>query len=217
MTLFRSTLQIATSFALAALGARSVTEVHAQAVSVDVAFDQSFTSLDPLPSPTGLTLTAGAIRLWGPLGVQATFRSVSEPGGVVDQRCGFESCVPGPFEQAYVMRTAGIGLSYDFVNPVDVWLTLVLSGTANWQVERLQHLESGERTTLDSGGADLGVAAAAHLRLWPLLFGLRPEITLHYDRVFPSECMLDAACWPARDVFGISAGFGWVFNRAPVS
>jgi hypothetical protein len=213
MTLCRSTPQIATCLALAALGALAVVEVRAQAVSLDVAFDQSFTSLDPLPSPTGYTLTAGAIRLWGPLGVQAMFRSVSEPGGVVDQSCGFESCVPGPFEQTHAMRTAGLGLSYDFVNPVDVWLTLVLSGTANWQVERLRHVESGERTTLDSGVTDVGVAAAAHLRLRPLWLGLRPEISLHYDRVFASDCRLDAACWPARDVFGISVGFGWIFNR----
>jgi hypothetical protein len=200
-----------------ALALCSVADARAQALAVDLAFDQSFTSLDPLPSPAGFTLTASGIRLWGPLGVQVSFRSVSEPGGMLDQHCGFDGCVQGPFEQTYAMRTAGLGVSYDFVNPLDVWPKLVFSATANWQVERLRHLESGERTRIDPGGADLGAAAAAHLRLRPLVLGLRPELSLHYDRVFASDCLLDAPCWPARSVFGISAGFGWVFHAAPGS
>jgi hypothetical protein len=214
MTLRRSTPWMCLFLALPPLRAA---EARAQAVSVDVAFVQSFTSLDPLPSPAGVTLTAGALRLWGPLGVQATFRSVSEPGPMVEERCGFESCVTGPFEQTHAMRTAALGLSYDFVNPVDVWLTLVVSGTANWHVERFRHVETGERTSLDSGGTDYGVAAAAHLRLRPVVLGLRPEISLHYDHVFAGACLPDAACWPSRDVFGISAGFGWVLGRASPS
>ena len=110
------------------------------------------------------------------------------------------------------MRTLGVGLTYDFVNPVDVWLTLVLSGTANWHSERFRHVQTGEHTTLGSGGAEFGIATAAYLRLRPLVLGLRPAVSFHYDRIFAGECAPDAPCWPSRDVFGLSAGFGWVWG-----
>jgi len=190
-------------------------EVHAQAWAVDVAFDQSFTSLDPLPSPTGVMLTAGGLRQWGPLGFQVSFRSVSEGGGTIAQRCTFASCVPGPFDQTHAMRTLGLGLSLAVPTPADVWLTLLLGATANWLVERLHHVRTGERSTVGSGVSDLGIASAVHLRLRPLVLGLRPEIALHYDRVFARECAADAACWTGGDVFGFSAGLGWVVGAAP--
>lgn len=186
--------------------------VAAQALSVDVAVDQSFTSLDPLPSPFGFAISTGGIRLWGPFGVQASFRSVSDPGGTVDQRCGVSTCVDGLFERSNHMRTVGFGLTFDFVNPVDVWLTLVLSGTANWQSERFRHIQTGEQATLESSGADLGLASAAYLRLRPLVLGLRPEVSLHFDRIFAGACAADAPCWPSRNVFGLSAGLGWVWG-----
>ncbi len=194
-------------------GLAPAAEASAQAWSVDVSFDQSFTSHEPLPSPNGFLITAGVLRLWGPVGWQVSLRGVSEPGGIVPQQCNFSSCVAGPFEQTHELQTLGLGLSYDFVNATDVWLTLVFSGTVNRQIERLRHVQTGEKTSIGPGGQDLGIAAAAHLRLRPLVLGLRPELALHYDRVFASDCAADAPCWPSRDVFGISAGFGWVLPR----
>ncbi len=182
-----------------------------QAWSVDVSFDQSFTSLEPLPSPTGFTLTAGALQVWGPFGWQVSLRGVSEPGGTVPQRCNFATCEAGPFALTHELQTLGVGLSFDFVNPTDVWLTLVVGGTVNRQSERFRNVESGERASVGSGH-DYGLAAAVHLRLRPLVLGLRPQLALHYDRVFASACVPDATCWPSRDVFGVSAGFGWVLR-----
>jgi hypothetical protein len=201
--------------ALLAIGLSVASEIHGQVWSLDVGYDQSFTSLDPLPSPTGYALAVAGMGLWGPLGIQASFRGVSERGGTVDQSCGLASCAMGPFDQTHTMRTAGFGLSYDLVSPMDLRLSLVFSGTATWQVERLRHVETGERSTLDAGGADVGASVAAYLGLRPLLLGLRPRFGLRYDRVFASDCVPDAPCWPGRDVFGVSAGVGWVFGAGP--
>jgi hypothetical protein len=110
------------------------------------------------------------------------------------------------------MRTWGLGGSYDFRNSTGVFLTLALDATANWQVERLEHLGSRERTTFDGSATELGLGASANVRLRPLLARLRPVIALRYERIWGADCLQDAACWPDRDVFGLSAGFGWVFR-----
>jgi len=192
------------------LGVPDVTP--AQEVSFDVSFDQSFTSLEPVPSPTGFAVSAGLLRLWGPLGLEAGFRNAWDPGGTVDQRCGLDGCTTGPYEQTYTTRTAGLGLTYDVSPDSDVRLTLAAGATANWLARTDRHVSTGESATVDPTGSDLGLGASARIRLRPLWRGLRPGLSFHYERVLASDCVPDAPCWPGRSVLGFSVGFGWIFQ-----
>lgn len=49
---------------------------HAQDWFADVAFNQSVTSLDALPSPSGLVINAGGLGLWGPLGLHLRYERI---------------------------------------------------------------------------------------------------------------------------------------------
>jgi hypothetical protein len=177
-----------------------------------IAFSQSATSLDPVPWPRGFSASVGGISLWGPFGLQAMYRRVAESAGTIAQHCTFVGCVAGPFDRSYLIRTWGGGLSYDFRNRTDVFLTLGLNATGNRMVERLENLGTGERTSLDAEGARFGLGVSAQLRLRPLAAGIRPLLALRYDRIWGAECLQDASCWPDRNVFGLSAGVAWILR-----
>jgi hypothetical protein len=189
--------------------------VQAQDWFMDWAFEQSFSGSDPFRSPGGFTASAGAIALAGPFGVHATYRNVSDGGDDLTQDCvgAAAGCVPGTLSVSYDMRTVGVGVSYDFINPTDVMLTLALTGTRNWPTERIRHVVTGQRFRNDLAST-LGFIASAHLRLRPVLGGIRPEFSVHYDRSGGGDCAADAACWGGRSAFGVSVGFGWVLRAS---
>lgn len=186
-------------------------ETAAQALVIDAALNQSFTSVDPLTSPMGLSVSVGGVGLWGPMGFHASYRDVREDVGEVAQSCGPSSCVSGPFDQSYSMKTVGFGISYDFVNPTDVMLTLGLNGASNWQVEGLTHLQTGERSG-NSTGSNYSLGVSADLRLRPVTGRIRPLLSLRYDRIRDGRCEADAACLRGRSVFGFAAGVSWVLR-----
>lgn len=190
-----------------------VSAAEAQDWLADVAFDQSFSSSDPLRSPGGIVANAGALAVWGPFGLHATFRSLWDGGDDLFQDCvdAGASCVPGALGVSYRVRSAGLGISYDFVNPTDVFLTLGLIATRNWRSERVEHQATGARAENELP-VSWGLSASAHLRLRPLLGSMRPEFSMHYDYSGRGECAADAACWPGQRAFGLSIGLGWVFR-----
>lgn len=190
------------------------TTVGAQHWFMDVAFDQSFSSTDPFRNPDGFSASTGAVAVWGPLGLHATYRSVTDGGDDVFQDCAEApaSCVPGALAVSYRMRSLGLGISYDFINPTDVMLTLGLTATRNERTERVDHLATGQRFVRRMP-TSLGLAASAHLRLRPLLSGIRPEFSVRYDYSGSGECAADAACLDGHEAFGVSVGFSWVFRE----
>lgn len=193
-------------------GSGAAASAEAQDWFMDWAFEQSFSSTDPLRSPGGFTASAGAIAVWGPIGVHATVRSISEGADLVQECDGAgPSCVPGTLDVFYGMRSLGLGLSYDFVNPTDVLLTLALTGTKNWRTERIDHSVTGDRSARDLTSS-LGLSASAHLRLRPLLGGLRPEFSVRYDYSGDGTCDASNPCWEERSAFGVSVGLGWVLR-----
>ena len=193
--------------------ASSGSTVEAQDWFLDVAFDQSFSSNDPLRSPSGFSVGAGVIALWGPVGVHASYRDVADAGDdiVLDCADGPASCVPGTLGVTYQLKAAGVGISYDFINPTGVMLTLAVTGTRNWRREKVRHSATGQAYDHELS-ASLGVAASAHLRLRPLGGGMRPELGLHYRSSGRGDCVAGAACWQGRRALGISVGFSWVLR-----
>lgn len=183
--------------------------LQAQDWFLDGSVDQSFSSSDPYRSPRGFTAAAGTIALVGPFGFHVTYGQVSDSGPDVLQDCSGAAtpCVPGALSTSFSMRTAGVGVSYDFVNPTDVMLTLSLTGTKSWHTERLVHRVTGVRSENDLT-SNLGFSAAAQLRLRPVLAGVRPEFTIHYDHGGRGE-------WGGRNALGFSVGFGWVVRTPP--
>ncbi|MGD2047152.1 MAG: hypothetical protein PVJ80_13035 [Gemmatimonadota bacterium] len=185
----------------------------AQGWFVDMAFDQSFSSNDYLHSPGGFAASTGAVAVWGPLGFHVMYRDISDGGDDILQDCGEAPapCVPGTLAVSYEMKSAGLGISYDFVNPTDVMLTLGLTATRNWRTERVEHLSTGARFVNDLP-TSYGLTASAHLRLRPLLTGIRPEFTVYYDHSGRGQCQADAACWRGHKAFGLALGFSWVLR-----
>lgn len=181
---------------------------------MDIAFDQSFSSSDPFRDPGGFSASTGAVAVWGPVGLHATFRRVTDGGEESFRDCeeAPASCVPGTLAVSYTMRSAGLGISYDFINPTDVMLTLGLTATRNWRTERVDHLATGQRFVNDLP-TGLGVSASAHLRLRPLLGALRPEFSVRYDYSGSGECAADAACLAGHEAYGVSIGFSWVLRE----
>lgn len=196
--------------ALAGLATMAVTPgVAAQAYFVDASMDQAYAS-DPLPSPFGFSVALGRTSLIGPWGLHVAWQSLSERGdSAIPQICGESACVDGPFDQSFSMRTMSVGLSYDFRNPVDVYLNLGLNAGRTRQIERLTHLDTGEETE-DPTDWDHSLGGSLDLRLRPLFGPLRPAFSLRYDRIFGGSCAADAPCLPDRSVWSLSAGLSWV-------
>jgi len=180
--------------------------IRAQDWFADLSIDQSFSSSDPYRSPRGFTAGMGGIAVVGPFGFHVTHSRVSDSGGDVLQDClgAPTPCTPGTLVTSFDMRTAGVGVSYDFINPTDVMLTLSLTGTKSWHTERFEDVVTGARSESDLT-SNLGFSASAQLRLRPVLAGIPPEFGVHYDHGGRGE-------WGGRNAFGFSAGLGWVLR-----
>lgn len=191
----------------AALVATVGPEALAQGLEADLTFNQSFTSVRSMRSPTGFRVGLLA-PVWGRFGVRAGFSSVREPGGEIPGYCGL-FCVTGPFDSSYLLRTLAAGASYALAEGSWGTLTAGVSGSASWQHERLNHLETGEVTSHGSVGPDLGVGAFGDVRIRPLLLGLRPVAYVQYDRIGATNCVADASCFGGRNLLAMGVGLGW--------
>lgn len=211
MTRVRAHVAVAVSLLCSAIWG---SDVEAQDWFLDVAVDRAFSSSDLLRSPGGFSAGTGAIAVWGPLGFHVTYRDVSDGGDDFATDCSGTSlpCDPGTFAVSYEERAAGLGISYDFINPTDVMLTLAFTGTRNWRREKVTHLSTG-RPYDHEVSSSFGFSAAAQLRLRPLMGGMRPELGLRYDHSGRGRCGVDIACWQGHDAFGLSFGFSWVLRE----
>lgn len=202
MARFRLSLGAITSVIVAV----EASPIQAQDWFMDGSIDQSFSSSDPYRSPRGFTAATGALAVLGPVGFHVSYSQVTDGGADVPQNCAGAPapCAPGMLSTSFGMRTVGIGVSYDFVNPTDVMLTLSVTGTKSWHSQRLEHLATGDRTESDLA-PNLGFSTALQLRLRPMLAGIRPEFAVHYDHG-------GRGAWVSRDALGFSVGLGWVIR-----
>lgn len=197
------------SVALLAALVATPSAAGAQAYFIDAAIDQAYAS-DPLPSPLGFSLALGRTSLLGPLGLQVSLRSLFEHGGSdIAQKCDLSGCTAGPFDQSFSMRMISFGLSYDFRNPTGVYLDLGLNAGSSYQIEHLTHVETGQEME-ERTDSDFTLGGSMDLRLRRLIGPFRPAFGARYDRVFASPCDADAACFPDRSVWSLSAGLSWV-------
>lgn len=204
---WRSTVAITGIGALTVL-APSV--VMAQVPFIDVGLNQSYTSSDLLRTPVGISVVVGGLGLLGPLGLEASYRNMSEDGGQIAQICASAPCTGASFDRSYSLRTIGIGISYDIENPTDVMLTLGVHGATNRQTEHLRDLDTGEHFANAGADSDFSYGFSADLRLRPVVSRIRPAFTIRYDRVSAKTCAVDAGCFGGRNVFAVSAGVSWV-------
>jgi len=188
-------------------------DLEAQAPFIDVGLQQSFTSSAALRTPLGVSAALGVLGLWGPMGVEVSYRDVSEGGGPIGQPCDIAQCPEGGFvDRSLSLRTLGVGISYDIENPTDVMLTLGLHGALNRQTEHLTDIDTGVRSSVTGTDSDFSFGLSADLRLRPVVSRLRPAFTFRYDRVSTITCAADAACFGGRNVWGLSAGISWVLR-----
>lgn len=180
-----------------------------QAYFFDASVHQAYAA-EPLPTPMGFSVAVGRTGIVGPLGLHAGVRSLFERGAHdLAQVCGFATCTDGPFNQSYSMRMIWAGISYDFPNPVDVYLNLGFNAGLNRQTEHLTHVDTGSEIE-DRTDSALSLGGSVDLRLRPLLGPLRPSFSARYDRIYASDCAADVSCFPDRDVWSISVGFSLV-------
>ena len=183
--------------------------VAAQAIGVDFAVNQSFTSLESLRSPTGIRVGVHAPSQWGRLGVRAGFRDLSESGGEISGYCGAFFCVDGPFDRAYHLRTLDVGLTYGVLTGPLAEVGVGVSTSFSWQMQRLEHLDTGEVTSRDSVGPDLGLGIFVDLRLRPIALGFRPIASARYEYIRANPCLADGACFSGRHVASLGLGVAW--------
>lgn len=198
-------LMVSMAVLLLSLTAGSLT---AQSVDVNVAVNQSFTSVESVPSPTGWRIGVHAPSRFGRLGVQAGIRHVSESGGEISGYCGL-FCVDGPFDQSFQLTTVDFGLMYAVVPGAVANLNLGVAGSLSSQRQRLEHLETGDVSSRSSVGPDLGVGVFAEARFPRLVLGFRPMAYARYDRIGASECVADGSCYGGRHVATVGVGIAW--------
>lgn len=186
------------------------TQVEAQSLDLDVALNQSFTSLDVLDSPTGFSVGVTGHRVFGPMGVQVGYRRLSEYDQEIPRTCGFASCTQGPFDRSYALRTLRLGLFVDMAAPLNGEIGVGVSGSLSWQEKRLEHLAGGESFDDAETGPDRGLGVQADWRFGPLWWRLHPFVFAQYERIAgTSECLADAACFDARYVTSLAVGLAW--------
>ncbi len=174
---------------------------------VGAAFQQAFTSTSTLESPRGLSLSVGADRIWGAVGLSFGYQHVSQGSGVIAQTCGFASCTPGPFAQSHSLETAALGLSLHPAGGPLAILTLGANVSLSLQGERLKHVDTGA-VRKDRVGPDLGVGISTRLEL-PITRKIHPFFSAQYERIVASPCDADATCLGGRNVARLGIGLLW--------
>lgn len=182
--------------------------VTAQKATIDVSFDQSYTSVSAFGSPSGFAVGLGVKELVGPLGARVHYRRWRDSADVIAQSCGFASCTPGPFDRWYSMRAIGIGLTAGFGLLSDAQIELSVNASRFRQARELERIDDGERIT-EGSVSDMGFGPGVALRFPALLFGIRPHAYARYDRVLAHDCLADAACYDDRNVTSFGLGLSW--------
>lgn len=188
----------------------------AQALDLDFAVEQAFTTLDDMGTPTGYRLGLALPSLLGPVGLEAGYRMVQERPAARAQRCGLSGCVPGPFQTVMRMRAATLGVGWStMLNPF-VEMTAGVTGSLTWQDIEYAPADGGVSGTAvldtETTGPDPGLGAYATWRFPPLLSVLRPFLYARAEWVDGGSCVPDAACFGARYLG--SAGIG-MYARIP--
>lgn len=188
--------------------------LEAQALDLDFAIEQAFTSLDDMGTPSGYRVGLAIPWMLGPVGFEIGYRRISEDLGVRTQLCGLDTCTPGPFDTVMRMEAVllGVGASR-MLNPF-VELSTGVTGSLTWQ-----DVEYRPRPDASPGaygtervGPDPGVGAYASLRFPPLLSALRPFLYARAEWIDGGACAADAACFGDRYLG--SAGIG-MYARIP--
>jgi hypothetical protein len=182
----------------------------AQAVDLDFAVEQAFTTQRDLGSPTGYRAAVAFPDLIGPVGVDIGYRSVSEYLGEHPALCGFDVCTPGPFDAVMRMRTVALGVSVShMLNP---FVEFSVGGTATLTRQDSQYGPTSVAgpeaiATTETAGPDLGGGVFATWRFPPLLSVLRPFLYTRAEWIRSGPCAADALCFGTRYLGSAGIGF----------
>lgn len=182
----------------------------AQAVHLDFAVEQAFTTQRDLPSPTGYRAAVAFPNLIGPVGLDVGYRSVSEYQGERPARCGFDACTPGPFDAVMRMRTAALGVSVSRMLDPSVELSVGASATLTWQDSRYGPTPAAGPdaiATTETAGPDTGGGVFATWRFPPILSVLRPLLYTRAEWIRSGPCAADALCFGTRYLTSGGIGF----------
>ncbi len=198
----------------AALAAGSPDRLEAQALDLDFAIEQAFTTLDDMRTPTGYRVGMAIPWMIGPVGFELGYRTVSEDLGVRTQQCGLDTCTPGPFDTVMRMRAATLGVGVSrMLNPF-VELSAGVTGSLTWQDTEYRPRPDASPGAYGTErvGPDPGLGAYTSLRFPPLLSALRPFLYARAEWIAGGACAADAACFGDRYLG--SAGIG-MYARIP--
>ncbi len=182
----------------------------AQAVDLDFAVEQAFTTQRDLGSPTGYRTAVAFPNLIGPVGIDVGYRSVSEYLGEQPVRCGLDVCTPGPFDAVMRMRTAALGVSVSHM--LKRFVEFSVGGTAmlTWQDSEYGPTSAAGPeaiTTNETAGPDMGGGVFATWRFPPILSVLGPFLYTRAEWIRSGTCAADALCFGTR--YLVSAGIGF--------
>ena len=127
--------------------------------------------------------------------------------------CGAFFCEDGPFDRVYLLRTGSAGLTYRVVRSARLDVAIGVAASFSHQSLRLTRPDNGETSSRDAVGPDLGVDVGADLGFGLLAWGLRPRISLRYQRTTASDCPADASCYGGRNVGTLGVGLAWQVGR----
>ena len=184
--------------------------MSAQAVDLDFAVEQAFTTQRDLGSPTGYRAGVAFPKLLGPVGIDFAYRSVSEYLGERPAQCGFDVCTPGPFDAVMRMRTAALGVSAArMLNPF-VEFSVGGSVSFTWQDSEYGPTPAADPqaiATAETAGPDLGGGVFATWRFPPLVSVLRPFLYTRAEWIRSGPCAADALCFGTRYLGSAGIGF----------
>ena len=202
---------------LAALTAVAApTAAYAQALDLDVALEQALTTVDDMQTPTGYRVGLAVPWLFGPVGVEMSYRAARQHVGEQAQRCSSDGCTPGPFDTALRMRAVTLGVGWSVMLNPFVEMSTGVTASMHWQDIEYGPGE-GANPDLDAYGTDVagpdpGFGAYLSWRFPPLLSALRPFLFTRAEWISAGSCPADGTCFGHRYLG--SAGIG-MYARIP--
>lgn len=184
----------------------------AQVVDLDIAYNQTLTSVAEFRAPRGMRVGFTANRLLGRVGLQVSYRHLNRYAGEIPDYCGDSSCTPGPFDESEFLNTTSVAITLNVVRTIFVDTNVGFFTSFSTQGQHLVNLDTGEETRHNSVGPDMGFGVLGDIRFPPIAFGIHPVLSGRYERIGASDCVADGPCLGGRHVGSVGIGLALRFR-----